>query len=130
MPGINPQAGAAQIAGGGPPAGGIPPQPGGQQPPGQAGVGAGGTDINQIMESLKQIIPQVVDERGYVNMDRLITMWPQVSQVPFQTVMQLIQQSPEILNQLITQFGLSGIIVQGRVISAEELASAGGTGGI
>jgi hypothetical protein len=119
---MNP-AGAAAMAGGQPP----------QQPAGQMTVAAQGntatTQINEVLNALKQILPQVVDERGYVNMDRLITMWPQVSRVPFQVVMQLIQQNPEILNNIITQYGLNGIVVQGRIIGAEELASLGGRGG-
>lgn len=115
---MNPQQGAQAIAGGG-------------QPPMTAPAGGNTTttQISEVMSTLKQLLPQVVDEKGYVNMDRLITMWPQFSKVPFQVVMQLIQQNPEILNQLITQYGLNGIMVQGRVIGAEELASLGSRGG-
>lgn len=132
---VNPQMNAAAAAGGMPPqpaaAPNPAPAPGGGQPPIQT-AGAGGTQttqINQIIEALKQILPQVIDERGYVNMDKLITMWPQFSQVPFQVVMQLIQQNPEILNNLISQYGLAGITVQGRMISAQELVSLGGQTG-
>ena len=127
---MNPQMGGAQAM-----AGGMPPMPSPGGPGGQASpttVTPGGTSttqITEIMESLKKVVPQTIDERGYVDMDRLIQMWPQFSQVPFQVVMQLIQQNPEILNQLITQYGLAGIIVQGRVIGADELASLGGKGG-
>jgi len=127
MPGINPQMGAAQMAGGG--GGPAINQP--AQPP-MTTVGGGNTattQISEIMGALKQILPQVIDEKGYVNMDRLITMWPQISKVPFQVVMQLIQQNPEILSQLITQYGLNGIIIQGRVVGADEMASLGSRGG-
>lgn len=112
-------------------AGGMPSS---QTPPSGKTVAAQGntttTQITEILNVLKQIIPQVVDQKGYVNMDRLITLWPQFSQVPFQVVMQLIQQNPELLNELITQYGLSGIVIQGRSVSAEEMASLGGKGGV
>lgn len=122
MPMMNPQMGAAQAA-----AGGTAPQ----QPP-MTAVAPGSTVTTQITEviaALKKLLPQVVEQNGYVNMDRLITMWPSFSQVPFQVVMQLIQQNPELLNELISQFGLNGIISQGKVISADELAALGGRGG-
>lgn len=129
MLGMNPQMGASAMAGG------VPAQPQGAPAAGGSPMTAAApgntstTQVNQIIESLKQILPQVVDQNGYVNMDRLIMMWPQFSQVPFQVVMQLIQQNPEILNQLISQYGLNGIIIQGRTIGADELASLGGQGG-
>ena len=121
---MNPQMGAAAMAGG---VGG-PSQ--GQTPVTAAAQGnTTTTQIAEIIDALKQLLPQVVDEKGYVNMDRLITMWPQFSRVPFQVVMQLIQQNPEILNNLISQYGLSGISTQGRIISSDELASLGSRGG-
>ena len=125
---MNPQMGAAAAAGGGmppqaPPAG-QPPGMGAPQP--QSGVGA---PVQQIIDALKQIIPQVVDQKGYVNMDKLIMMWPNVSQIPFQAVMQLLQNTPDLLNEIISQYGLTGIISQGKVISADELAALGQKGG-
>lgn len=125
---INPQGAQAIAAGQGQPV--QPPSPVGQPQGIEPQPQSGGGQVQEIMNSLKQLLPQVVDQNGYVNMDRLLTMWPQVSQVPFQTVMQLIEQDPELLNQLVIQFGLAGIIAQGRVISAEELASAGSPGGV
>ena len=116
---MNPQMGAANMAGGAPTG----------QPPIAAGGNTTTTQVTEIISALKQLLPQVADEKGYVNMDRLITMWPQFSKVPFQVVMQLIQQNPEIINNLISQYGLNGIIVQGKTIDAEELASMGGRGG-
>lgn len=130
---MNPQmgSGAAAMAGGAPPqAAPVPGGPGGQPPmTAAAGGSTVSTQITEVIEALKKILPQVVDEKGYVNMDKLITMWPQFSNVPFQTVMQIIQQSPELLNELIAQYGLSGIISQNRVISADELATLGARGG-
>ena len=127
MPAMNPSVGAANMAGGGMP----PHQGGGGQPPMTAVSGGNttSTQVSEVINSLKQLLPQVVDEKGYVNMDKLVMMWPQFSSVPFQVVMQLIQQSPEMLNQLISQYGLNGISVQGRIISADELSSLGGRGG-
>lgn len=126
---MNPQmGGAAAMAGGAPPQ--AAPGPGGPQPMTAAAPGSTvTTQISEVIDALKKILPQVVDQKGYVNMDRLITMWPQFSNVPFQAVMQLIQQSPELLNEIISQYGLNGIISQNRVISADELAALGGRGG-
>lgn len=111
--------------------GSMPQQAQQGQPPITTATGEGTqtTQINEIMSSLKQLLPQVIDDKGYVNMDRLITMWPQFSQVSFQIVMQLIKQNPEILNNLISQYGLNGIIAQGRIISSDELAAMGSRGG-
>ena len=121
---INPmQAQSASMA-----AGGGMPQDNQAQPSMSMGGGQS-AQVDEIINTLKQIFPQVIDERGYVNMDRLITMWPQFSKIPFQAVMQLIQQNPELLNELIAQYGIGGIIFQGRTISADELASLGGRGG-
>ena len=122
---MNPQMGASAMAGG------MPQMAQGGQPPMTAAAGGNTTttQITEITDALKQILPQAIDERGYVNMDRLITMWPQFSRVPFQVVMQLIQQNPELLDNLITQYGLNGIVSQGRIYSSDELASLGGQGG-
>lgn len=128
----NPMMNAGAMAGGG-----MPPAPGGQPPAGGQPTGAppmvspdnaATTDIGKIEEILKQILPQCVDKSGYVDMNRLITLWPQFSQVPFETVMQLIEQSPQLLDSLITQFGLAGINVNGKLISADELDSLGSGG--
>ncbi|MFA6100383.1 MAG: hypothetical protein WC750_05980 [Patescibacteria group bacterium] len=126
---MNPQMGAAQMAGGGMPPQQMPPQAGGQPPvTAVAQNSAVTTGIQEVLAALKKIMPQAVDQRGYVDMNKLITLWPQFSNVPFQVVMQILQQSPELLNEIISQFGLAGIIVQGKVISADELAQLGGRG--
>lgn len=132
--------GPGSLAGAQPPVGpqGPAPGPGVGAPPGPGGppqttVAPGNTtstQIQEVIETLKQIIPQVLDERGYIDMNRLITMWPQFSQVPFQVVMQLLQQSPELLTDIISQYGVNGINVNGRIISADELSSLGGAGGV
>jgi len=112
-----------------------PSQPMGMnQAPGQmasasnTAAAPGGTQtgqINEIMSALKQIIPQVVDGNGFVDVQRLVSMWPQFSQVPFQVVMQIIQQNPNLLTDIIVQNGLAGITINGRSISADELAGMG-----
>ena len=91
------------------------------------------TQVDQVIESLKKVIQQAIDPNGYVDLKRLVQLWPQFSQIPFQVVMQLIQQNPEILENLVTQYGLAGVIVNGRPISADEMAgmsSGGSTGGM
>lgn len=107
------------------------PFPGGMQP----GVvvspqGSFTGDPQAIMKVLHDSISQCVDPNGFVDMQKLITIWPQIAQangvnIPFQTVIQMIQQNPAMIEQLIVQMGLNGIIVNGRTISAEELAGIG-----
>lgn len=121
--------GPEQLASGAP----MPPPSGnpGQSPvtsvPGQAQVG---TDITKVINVLGMAIQQAVDEQGFVDVQQLVAIWPQVAQqggvnIPFQTVMQLIQQNPNLVSDLIVRNGLAGITMNGRRISAEQLAGIG-----
>lgn len=118
-------------------AGGVPQQA--QQPP--TGVGnvqatpgqAQAADPQKITQALEMALKQVVDKNGYVDMNKLITLWPQVAQqvglnIPFQTVLQMLQQDPSMIENIITQMGLAGITVNGKNISAEELLNQGQSG--
>ena len=59
---MNPQMGAAAMAGG------APPQAGGQPPVTTAAQGSTmTTQITEILNQLKKILPQVVDQNGYVD---------------------------------------------------------------
>jgi len=107
------------------------PQGGGQAPitttPDQTNVG---TDIKKVLEVLGMGIQQAVDQQGFVDVNRLIMMWPQIAQqaglnIPFKTVMQLIQQNPQIISDLVVRYGLAGIIKDGQRIGAEQLAGMG-----
>lgn len=116
---------AAQMAQGTPPQGTIAP--------GQAQVGG---DIGKVMEALSAAVQQAVNEQGYVDLDQLTAIWPQISQqmgvnVPFQTVMQLVNQNPDIVGDIVAKHGLAGIVVNGKHISAEQLSgtSSGATAG-
>ena len=103
--------------------GGQPPQAQGRTTVTPANTST--TQITEVVDALKKVIQQAVNPGGYVDVQRLISLWPQFSRIPFQVVMQLIQQNPELLNELISQYGLNGIIVNGRTISADELAGIG-----
>ena len=101
--------------------------PQGQVTPEQSNVGG---DINKLLEVLGMAIQQTVDEQGFVDVQQLIAIWPQIAQqaginIPFQTVFQMIQQNPNILNDLVVRYGLAGIKVNGRTIGAEQLAGMG-----
>ena len=109
----------------------IPPQqmqpPQGQITPQQSNVGG---DINKLLEVLGMAIKQTVDEQGFVDVQQLIAIWPQIAQqaginIPFQTVMQMIQQNPNLLSDLVVRYGLAGIRANGRTITAEQLAEMG-----
>lgn len=122
-----PMGGAANMAAGG----GMPPQMQGGGGPGgmTTTVGPGGpatTQITQILDAIKKIIPQVINQQGFVDLDKLTQLWPQFSKIPLEVVFQLIGQNPDILTEIIAQYGLAGVIFQGRVIPAQELAALGG----
>ena len=90
-----------------------------------------GGDQGAILEVLQQAIRQSVNQQGYVDINRLVQIWPQIAQqaglnIPFETVMQMIQQNPEMIQGIITQLGLSGLIIDGKVIGEQELTQMGG----
>lgn len=109
--------------------------------PGQA---PGGIDSAKVEQLLKTIIPQAVDNAGYVSLLKLATIWPQISQqyginMPFQTFLELIgkdQSLSDLVDRLIVSYGLAGIIDKdGNRISAEQLqgqqmGATGAPGGI
>jgi hypothetical protein len=122
-----------QMAGGGMPQS---PQAGTQVAPGQATVGA---DMKKVTEALGMAVQQCVDQQGFVDMNKLVALWPQIAQqtglnVPFQAVMQLIQQNPQLLEDLVVRYGLAGMVHNGQRITAEQMvgmqsgASGGGVG--
>lgn len=85
-----------------------------------------GGDPQKIKQALETAIQQCVDKNGYVDMDKLIQTWPQVSQqmginIPFQVILQMVQQDPSLIEDIIVQLGLAGIVVNGKMISAEQL---------
>lgn len=119
----------AQMAGGG---GAPTPVQQTQIAPGQAQVGA---NMDKVMQALSMAIQQCVDQQGYVDMQKMITLWPQIAQqtglnIPFQTVLQLIDQNPQILEDLIARHGLAGMVINGQRITAEQMAgqATGATG--
>ena len=116
-------------------AGGAPQMPSPAQTtqvaPGQAQVGG---NMEKVIQAIGMAIQQAVDQQGYVDMNKLIQLWPQIAQqlginIPFQTVMQLIQQNPTILEDLVNRYGLSGMVVNGQRITAEQMAGQMTAGG-
>lgn len=124
-------ANAAALAGGAPPQQPQQPDPNAVQvSPGQASGG----DRGKIIQALEMDIKNSVDQNGYVDMNKLVQQWPQVAQqlglnIPFQTVMQMVQQDPEMIADIINQMGLAGIIVNGKQISADQLLAQSQSGG-
>lgn len=121
---------AATLAGGAPQ---TQPQQGGMPPVQATPDQVTGGDPQKVKEALKQAISQCVNQQGYVDMNKLVQVWPQISQqmginVPFQTVLQMIQQDPSLVEDIIAQMGLAGIIVNGKMISAEELLNQSQSG--
>ena len=127
--------GAEQMAQGGvpmPPASAVQgqqPQASGQQPPQGTVTPEGaqpGAQIQKLMEAVKAAVQQSVDQEGYVDFDKLVQIWPQIAQqmgmnVPFQTVWQLINQNPDMLDKIISEMGIAGLIKDGRRYSGEQL---------
>lgn len=125
----------AQMAGGAPPQAGqsgsqmAPQGPQATVEPGQAQA----PDTQKVTQVLEMALKQVVDKNGYVDMNKLVILWPQVAQqaglnMPFTTVLQMLQQDPSMIEGIIQQMGLAGIIVNGKAISAEEMLAQGQSG--
>lgn len=126
----------AQMAGGG----GMPQAP--QQPP-QTGQQTQTTpdqtqmgDPRKVLEALKAVIEQCVNQQGYVDLNKVVMLWPQVSQqmgvnIPLETVKQMLTQNPHLIEDIINQLGLAGVIKDGRVMSPEQIlgGATGATGG-
>lgn len=106
-------------------------QQGGTNPQTQITPGQTTSSNPQAMiDALEAVVKQTVDARGYVDMNKLILLWPQISQqmginVPFQTVMQMLEQNPELIADMITRLGLAGIISNGKTLSAQQLIGMG-----
>lgn len=124
----------AQGGGGMPPQGGPPTPP--QQPTSngqpmvEPGGGVQGVDLEKIKEALSQIIPQCLTKERYVDFNQLVALWPQVAQqmglnVPFQTVWQIIENNPSLVQDLMIRLGLAGLKANGRMYSAEQLSGMG-----
>jgi len=118
-----------QAAPGGPPAAATQGQP-------QVAPGAQPTNIDpqQIMQLLEVAVQASVDANGFVDIEALVRAWPQAMEqtgvkVPIQVVLEMIQQNPQILQQLIQKLGLNGMIVNGQQISGEQLVQQAGMGG-
>ena len=116
--------------------GGLPPQPGGGVPPPQEqpriAPGAppqGGPDPQAIQEALVTALQQSVDQQGFVDMNKFIQIWSQVAQqvgldIPFEAILAMIDQNPEILEGLISQLGLAGMIIDGQKVTGAMLEQA------
>ena len=107
-------------------AGGMPQNPQTQVSPGQVST----ADPAKILEALKAAVQQAVDQQGYVDLNKLVMTWPMISQqfginIPFQTVMQLIEQNPQLIEDMVVQMGLAGIIQNGQKMSAQQLLGQG-----
>jgi hypothetical protein len=88
-----------------------------------------GVDMQAIQQALQQAISQVVDESGFVDVRKLIAVWPQIAQqlginIPFETVLSMIGNNPDIISNIIVEMGLAGITVDGNQITADQLAGA------
>lgn len=120
----------AQMAGGGGmPQGGQAPQ--GMSPQTQVSPEQVNTaNPGKILEALKAAVQQTVDQQGYVDIEKLIMSWPMIAKqfgitVPFATVWQMIEQNPNMLEDIVTNMGLAGIISKGQRISAQQLVGQG-----
>ena len=89
-----------------------------------------GGDQQLILQALEQALSQSMDEQGYVDVRKLAQVWTQVAQqlglnIPFETVLQMIKQNPEMIQELLQKLGITGITIDGRQIGAEELSGMG-----
>lgn len=88
-------------------------------------------DVQKILQVLESLIPQATDENGYLDMTKLAGAWTQAAveaglNLPFQILLQILEEVPELVQDLIVKMGLAGIILEGQVISGEQLGQMGG----
>ena len=108
---------------------------GGQMPTGATeqapAAPTGNADLQSLLPSLKEALQAAVDQNGYLDLNKLYEVWPQIAQkygiqVPFDTILKMIAQQPEIIHPIVQELGIIGIIKDGKQISGEELAGQGG----
>ena len=98
-----------------------------QVSPGQENIG----NIDQVLEALKAGIQQAVDQNGFVDLNKLLEVWPQIAQqmgidIPLQTILKYIESHPDILVGMVQELKLSGLIIDGKQIGVDQLGGGGG----
>ena len=105
-----------------------------QQAPEQAPAASPqGVDLQSLLPALKEALQASMDQGGYVDLNKLFQIWPQIAQkygiqVPFDAILQMISQQPEMIHPIIQELGIVGIIQDGKQISAEQLSQQGSGG--
>ena len=93
--------------------------------------GVGGVDPNKLKDAIRMLVEQSVNQQGYVDLEKAIQMWPQVSQqlginIPLETLIQMIQKDPSLIENIVQQMGLAGIIYKGKILESGADAAGGG----
>src|SRR3990167_10391601 len=100
-----------------------------QQPQGMMTATPGNTNVGDpkiIIQMLKDAIAQSVDEKGYVDINQLAAIWPQITQktgvqIPLQAVLAMLKENPDLIDEIIVNMGLAGMKVNGQIIGPEQL---------
>lgn len=108
--------------------------------PEQAGTGTGeamggavpGQGMENLLPALKEVLQASMDQQGFVDLNKLVQLWPQVAQkyglqMTVEQLMQMVQQDPDAIEPILQELGIVGIMKDGKQITGEELA--GQTGG-
>src|SRR3990167_1245413 len=91
-----------------------------------------GDSMESLLPALKELLQASMDQNGFVDLNKLVQIWPQIAQkyglqIPIQALMEIISQNPDMMDPIIQELGISGIIKDGQQISGDELqAQAGG----
>src|SRR3990167_1325497 len=108
--------------------GGVPPQ----APEMAPAAPTANANMESLLPALKELLQASMDKNGFVDLNKLVQIWPQIAQkyglqIPIQALMDMIAQNPDMMDPIIQELGIAGIIKDGQQITGDELqAQAGG----
>lgn len=85
-----------------------------------------GVDLQSLIPAIKEVLSQAVDENGYLDIEKVAMLWPQIAQqmginIPFETLLKMIESNPEVLQSIVQELGIAGISYKGQQMSPEQL---------
>lgn len=114
-------------------AGGVPSAMPQNNPSGAIGSTNGSQGIQSIIPALKEALVASMDENGFVDLNKLVQVWPQIAekfglQITIQQLLEMVQQDPDAIDAIIQELGIAGIIKDGKQVTGEELQGQAGGG--
>lgn len=113
--------------------GGMPPTMSQNSPPVASGASPQGASMESLVPALKELLQASMDQNGFVDLNKFVQLWPQIAQkygmnIPIDALMQMISQNPDMMDPIIQELGIAGIIKDGKQITGDELQAQVGGG--